>query len=215
MKQASAAQRPTRSRLGFRTAAGPPRVTIGLIVVNLAIYLYGSTLADGEFFLRLALWPHYDALNPYYWAGAEWWRWISSGFVHLGVFHIGMNMVVLYMFGRELEPLLGRARFALVYGVSLLGGSALVALLGQANHPTGGASGAVYGLIAAYVAIAVSLRLPVRSLVMQAGAWLIAGFIIPGLSWQGHLGGAIAGWVVTTVILRLASRRKPPGPRSA
>ena len=204
VKEASASLRPTRSRLGFKTAAGPPRVTIALIAINVAVYLYGMTLADGQLFSQLALWPHYDALTPYYWAGAEWWRWISSGFVHLGVVHIGMNMLVLYMFGRELEPLLGRARFALVYAASLLGASALVALLSPQNHPTGGASGGVYGLIAAYVAIAVSLRLPVRSLVLQAGAWLIAGFIIPGLSWQGHLGGALAGWLVTTLILRLA-----------
>jgi len=51
--------------------------------------------------------------------------------------------------------------------------------------------------------------------VLQAGAWLVIGFFVPGLSWQGHLGGAITGWIVTTVILRLASRRERPGPRPA
>jgi membrane associated rhomboid family serine protease len=208
VKEARLAQRPTRSRLGFKTAAGPPRVTIGLIVVNVAIYLYGTTLADGELFSRLALWPHYDVLNPYYWAGTEWWRWISSGFIHLGALHIGMNMLVLYVFGRELEPLLGRARFALIYGVSLLGASALVVLLSPQNHPTGGASGAVYGLVAAIIVISLSLRLPVQSLVLQAGAWLIVGFFIPGLSWQSHLGGALFGWLVTALMLRLARRQE-------
>jgi membrane associated rhomboid family serine protease len=208
VKEAKAVRRPTRSRLGFKTVAGPPRVTIALIVVNVIVFLYAQGVGGDTLFLEWGLWPRFDAaqLAPVYAsvAGDEWWRWISSGFVHLGVVHIGMNMLVLYMFGRELEPLLGRARFALIYGVSLLGASALVSLLSPQNHPTGGASGGVYGLIAAYVAIAVSLRLPVRSLVLQAGAWLVAGFFIAGLSWQGHLGGAVAGGLTTAVIIRLA-----------
>jgi membrane associated rhomboid family serine protease len=187
-------------------------VTIGLIVVNVIVFLYAQSVGGNTVFLEWAIWPKFDVtqLHPLdaVVAGDEWWRWISSGFVHLGVLHLGMNMLVLYMFGRELEPLLGRARFALIYGVSLLGASAFVEVLSARNNPTGGASGAVYGLIAAYVAISVSLRLPVRSLVLQAGAWLIAGFFISGLSWQGHLGGALAGGLVTALILRLARRQE-------
>lgn len=212
MKEAGRAQRPTRSRLGFKAAAGPPRVTIGLIVVNVIVFLYAQTLGGDRLFLQWGIWPKFDATQlPAAYAsvaGDEWWRWITSGFVHLGLLHLGMNMLVLYMFGRELEPLLGRARFALIYGVSLLGASAFVEMLSARNNPTGGASGAVYGLIAAYVAISVSLRLPVRSLVLQAGAWLIAGFFISGLSWQGHLGGAVTGGLLTALILRLARRQK-------
>jgi membrane associated rhomboid family serine protease len=110
--------------------------------------------------------------------------------------------------------LLGRTRFALVYALSLLGASAFVEILGKPNTVTGGASGAIYGLIAAFVAVSLALRLSVQSLVLQAGAWLVAGFVIPGLSWQGHLGGAVTGWLVTAIVLRLAAsqdRRRPPG----
>ena len=215
VKAAAAARRPVRSALGLVVRHGPPVFTIALIVINVAVYLYGTTLADGQLFSQLGLWPHYDVLNPYYWAGTEWWRWITSGFVHRDILHIGLNMLVLFQFGGHVEALLGRKRFLIVYGASLLGGSALVALLGQTDHVIGGASGAVYGMIAAYIVMTLALKRPVQSVLLQAGAWMIAGFFISGIAWQGHLGGAIAGWAVTTVVLRLASRTKAPGPRSA
>jgi membrane associated rhomboid family serine protease len=206
VKEAAAAQRPVRSRLGLKVASGPPVVTYALVALNVAAYLYGLSLGTGVLFSKWGLWPHYDATHPHPYGGTEWWRWISDGFVHVSILHIGMNMFVLVMFGRQVEMLLGRMRFIVLYAVSLLGSSALVAVLGDSGSVNGGASGAIYGLIAGYVAIAMTLRLPVQSLVLQAGAWLVIGFFVPGLSWQGHLGGALTGWVVTAVILRLASR---------
>ena len=215
VKEAAAAQRPVRSRLGIKVAAGPPIVTYGLVALNVAAYLYGMTLKADQLFYAWGLWPHYDAAHANTYGGTEWWRWISNGFVHENILHIGMNMFVLVMFGRQVEALLGRARFAILYAVSLLGSSALVAILGFTGSVNGGASGAIFGLITGYIAIAMTLRLPVQSLVLQAGAWLVVGFFVPGLSWQGHLGGALTGWVVTSVILRLASRRPASGPRRA
>jgi membrane associated rhomboid family serine protease len=209
VKTAAAAQRPVRSRLGLKVASGPPVMTYGLVALNVVAYLYGMSLKPGQLFSAWGLWPHYDAQNPYMYGGTEWWRWISDGFVHENLLHIGMNMFVLVMFGRQVEMLLGRARFAILYGASLLGSSALVAILGATGSVHGGASGAIFGLIAGYVAIAMTLHLPVQSLVLQAGAWLVVGFFLR-LSWQGHLGGALTGWVVTMLILRLASRQTAP-----
>jgi membrane associated rhomboid family serine protease len=210
VNEARAGRRPVRSRLGLKVASGPPVLTFGLVALNVAAYLYGMTLKPGQLFSAWGLWPHYDALHPYMYGGAEWWRWIANGFVHENILHIGMNMFVLVMFGRQVEMLLGRVRFAILYGVSLLGSSALVAILGTTGSVNGGASGAIFGLIAGYIAIAMRLHLPVQSLVLQAGAWLVIGVFVPGLSWQGHLGGALTGWVVTALILRLASRRTAP-----
>ena len=215
VKEAAASQRPVRSRLGLKVAAGPPIMTYGLVGLNVAAYVYGMTLRPGQLFSAWGLWPHYEALHPYAYGGTEWWRWISNGFVHENILHIGMNMFVLVMFGRQVEALLGRARFAILYAASLLGSSALVAVLGHTGSVNGGASGAIFGLIAGYIAIAMTLHLPVQSLVLQAGAWLVVGFFVPGLSWQGHLGGALTGWVVTALILRLASRTTKVGPRRA
>jgi membrane associated rhomboid family serine protease len=159
--------RPVRSRLGIKVASGPPVVTFGLLALNVIAYLYGLSLGTGVLFTKWGLWPHYDAAHPYLNGGTEWWRWISNGFVHESILHIGMNMFVLVMFGRQVEMLLGRMRFIILYALSLVGSSALVAVLGVSGSVNGGASGAIFGLIAGYIAI---------------------------------------GWVVTAVILRLASR---------
>jgi membrane associated rhomboid family serine protease len=185
-------------------------MTIGLVVINVAVYLYGTTLKPRQLVSAWGLWPHYDALHPFAYAGTEWWRWITNGFVHHDIVYLAVNMVVFVMFGRQVEALLGRARFAILYGASLLGASALVAILGTAGTVSAGAGAANFGIVAGYVAIATTLRLSVKSVVLQAGAWLVIGFIVPGLSWQGLLGGAIAGWVVTMLILRLASRQTAP-----
>ena len=76
------------------------------------------------------------------------WRVVSSGFLHFGIFHLGMNMLLLWQLGSLLEPALGRARFLLLYLASLVGG-ATGAILLSPNALTGGASGAVFGLMGA------------------------------------------------------------------
>lgn len=192
-------------------AKGPPIITYALITANIAVFVYGMSLPAGKLFSQWGLWPHYDAAHANIYGGDEWWRWITSGFVHTGVLHVGMNMFVLWMFGRQVEPLLGRARFAAVYAASLLGGSALIAVLGQQGTVAGGASGAIFGIVAAYVAIGITLRLPFQAVALQAGVWLVIGFYIQGIAWQGHLGGALAGWLATAIIIRAAGRKRPPG----
>ena len=78
----------------------------------------------------------------------EWWRIVTGGFLHANVMHIGFNMFLLWLLGSELEPFLGRVRFGLLYGASLLAGSFGV-LLVDPTVPTVGASGAVFGLMGA------------------------------------------------------------------
>src|SRR3712207_3923069 len=78
----------------------------------------------------------------------EYWRLVTSGFLHAGFIHLGFNMYLLWSLGQMLEPVLGRVRFIALYFVSLLGG-ALGALLLNPDSPTVGASGAVFGLMAA------------------------------------------------------------------
>ena len=217
VKEQAKAARGVRNRLGFVGAPGTPTLTIGLIVANVVVWVTSQALQPRLFWswgLCVA-----DASGGGCAPGseAEWWRWITSGFVHAGIVHLGLNMVMLYMFGREIERLLGRARFGLLYAGSLLGGSALVWLVNEVavaaavvlpgTHGVthGGASGAIYGLLAAYIVIALRLRLNVRTLVFVAGGWLVAGFVF-GLSWQGHLGGALAGAGILLALLAAARR---------
>jgi membrane associated rhomboid family serine protease len=221
LKQAQARARPLRSRLGFTQASGPPLVTYVLIGLNVAVFALGTLFVGDGWQYYLALWPDATPVDAarYIDVGTEWWRWITSGFVHFGLFHIAMNMFALLQMGQSLEPALGRWRFLGLYGGSLLGGSLAVQLIGTGGQLTavGGASGAIFGLIAAYGIVLKRLRLPYTSVLVIAaifiGGPLIAEFIpafslFAGLSWQGHLGGAVAGAVIMLAFFRGVDKRE-------
>ncbi|PKQ27214.1 MAG: rhomboid family intramembrane serine protease [Actinobacteria bacterium HGW-Actinobacteria-4] len=208
VNEARKQQRPLKSRLGFTAAAGPPYVTYTLIALNVAVFLVAPALFAGSWAQALGLWPDFipelGVVVPD--AGDEWWRWLTAGFVHFGILHLGMNMYVLFQFGSMLEPALGRARYVALYAGSLLGSSAMVWLLGDLGSVHGGASGAIFGLLAAYGIVLRKLKLPYQSLATLAGIWLVAGFFVPGLSWEGHLGGAIAGAIIMVAMLGTVNR---------
>lgn len=142
----------------------------------------------------------------------EWYRLVTAGFLHFGILHIGMNMYLLYQLGNLLEPALGRMRFTLLYAACLLGGS-LGVLVIEANSRGlhGGASGAVFGLMAA-AAVGMQRR---GINIFQTGIGtllainLILTFTIPGISIGGHLGGAITGAVCGIIMLAPEWKRFP------
>lgn len=140
----------------------------------------------------------------------EWWRLVTAGFVHFGMLHVAMNMLLLFQLGRMLEPALGSARFALLYTASLLGGSAGAVLLSP-DALTGGASGAVFGLMAA--AVVGMARRGANPMSTGLGATFAINIAItlaiPGISIGGHFGGAIVGAACGAVMLAPA-RRQPP-----
>jgi membrane associated rhomboid family serine protease len=192
-----------KTRAKFWNARQPTLVTYSLIAINVAVYLWtvnanrttGSGLSGhGDRVLALD--------KPDLQLHGEYYRLISSGFLHYSIFHIGMNMLLLFQLGQLLEPAIGRVRFTLLYFASLLAGS-FGALLLQPNGLTGGASGAVFGLMAA-----AAIGLHRRGVnVFQTGIGtvlvlnLVITFTIPGISVGGHLGGAIAGAICGFVIL--------------
>lgn len=140
----------------------------------------------------------------------EWYRLVSGGFVHFGLLHVAMNMYLLFHLGRLLEPALGSTRFTLLYFASLLGGSA-GALLLTPDALTGGASGAVFGLMAAAV---VGLRhRGVNPLRTGLGATFAINVVftlaIPGVSVGGHFGGALVGAICGAVLLAPPRWRLP------
>ena len=117
----------------------------------------------------------------------QWYRLISSGFVHFGLFHIAMNMLLAFQLGRMIEPNIGSLRFGLLYFTSRLGGS-VGALLLSPDAITGGASGAVFGLMAAVV---VGMRQqganPLRTgLGLTFAINVVITLTIPGISVGGH-----------------------------
>lgn len=126
VKEANKNARPVRSRLGFTVAFGRPWVTLSLMAANIAVFVLGSVLLGSDWNFKLALWPGAAELQSQGFdlggvAGGEWWRWITSGFVHFGFLHLALNMWVLWQFGSQLEPIMGRVRFGLLYLAGKIG----------------------------------------------------------------------------------------------
>jgi membrane associated rhomboid family serine protease len=127
--------------------------------------------------------------------GHDYWRLVTSGFLHAGILHIAFNMYILWILGNMLEPAIGTVRFVAIYFVSLLGGSFGALLLSNPRSLTVGASGAVFGLMGAAF-----FELRHRGIdPFQAGIGglivfnLLLSVIVPGISIGGHLGGLISG----------------------
>lgn len=147
----------------------------------------------------------------------EPWRLVTSGFLHanalpFGLMHVGLNMWVLWVLGRFLEPSLGRARFLALYGASLLGGSLGVVLLSPEAR-TVGASGAIYGLMGGAILVARERNIDLMrsGLVTTLGLNLLLTISIPGISIGGHLGGlvggALAGVALTVIPKRMGAKK--------
>ena len=133
-----------------RALATKPVATYALVAANLAIFL-ADTLSSGQLNLatdQLGELGRKGALFGPAVAAGDWWRPITSGFLHIGLLHVGFNMFLLYQLGMLLEPAIRKGPFLALYFLSLLGGSFAV-LVYAPNQPTVGASGAVFGLMAA------------------------------------------------------------------
>lgn len=217
------ASRPAVStRARYWNARQATLVTYALIAINLIVFGYlmiddpssagGTTRSLG--YVRLGLARdllRYDLVPgiPDLGLPGQWYRLLSSGFLHYGLLHIGFNMYALYALGQTLEPSLGRVRFLLVYLASLLGGSA-GALVFQPDGLHGGASGAVFGLFG-LITVGYVLR-GINPLTTSLGGVLLINVFLsfrPGISFGGHLGGAVAGALCGLVMVAPAHRRVP------
>jgi membrane associated rhomboid family serine protease len=174
-----------------------PWVTRFLIAANVVVFLLTNKIGAGFSFSSAQLTPLGDKLSLYgpYVAHGDYWRLLTSGFVHFGLLHLGFNMYVLYLIGQPLERYLGSIRFSIVYLVSCLAGS-FGALLVSPNALTAGASGAIFGLMGAMFVLERQ-----RGIALLGGS--IGGLIVinllftflpgSGISIGGHLGGLAAG----------------------
>jgi membrane associated rhomboid family serine protease len=144
-------------------------------------------------------------------ADGEFWRLVTSGFLHAGLLHLMFNAFALYVLGSMLEPAVGRLRFAIVYFVSLLAGS-FGALLVEPDALTVGASGAIFGLMGA--AVVVMRNRGINPMESGLGLWLglnlVFTFAIPGISIGGHLGGLIGGALAAFLMFDLRDRIRMP-----
>ncbi|CAJ1586912.1 rhomboid family intramembrane serine protease [[Mycobacterium] wendilense] len=205
VRAGAATVRQPRTVLGGRLhASGKPVVTWTLIGINVVMFVL--QMASGQFERQLTLWPPAVADGQVY-------RLVTSAFLHYGAMHILFNMLALYIVGPQLELALGRLRFGLLYGLSALGGSLLVYLLSPINTATAGASGAIFGLFGAAFVVGRRLNLDVRGVVILIGLNLVITFVAPltgvgAISWQGHLGGLVAGALVAAAFVYAPARQR-------
>lgn len=188
-------------------------ITRALILLNLLAFVWEIAVA-GPGMLTLmgtnsldrvlvlgALWPNAVLMDH------QWWRVITSAFLHAGLLHIGVNMISLWSLGRFLEPIIGSPRTFLIYAVALVASGLGVVYLAppaSALVPTLGASGAIFGLFGALFAIGFKLGPPGMRLVRDNLGILVLNlvitFAVPAISWQAHVSGLIVGFLLTLAV---------------
>ena len=208
-----------------------PTVTLGLIAVNAAAFVCTAYLAS-----RMGILSDFIGLSPFAggnaavsdvivraggvygagWLAGQWWRLLTSCFIHIGVLHLLANMYALYRVGGEVERWWGPVRYLVIYLFAGLGGSCLALALAP-RIVMAGALGAICGVLgaAAVWVLCNSRRLP-RSLARQIRGNMVINAVLitcislmPGVSWQGHLGGAAVGAAVALV---MQAQRFGPSP---
>ena len=188
-------------RAGTSLSLTGPYVTMTLIGLNVGIYLLelllggelngtGNWIYEKGVLVVSAIDSNGQMVGV---AEGEWWRLLTSAFLHYGIIHLGMNMLVLWFIGPALEEYLGHGRYALLYIVSGLAGAA-GALVWSPNALTVGASGAIWGIMGC------ALVLEARRIYVFGGQAmglvvlnLVFTFLIPGISIGGHVGGLVGG----------------------
>jgi membrane associated rhomboid family serine protease len=170
-----------------------------LLGVNILVYVITAAQGAGLNSPGGSLFDRWVLFGPFV-AEGEWWRLITSAFLHASILHIAFNMYFLWLVGSAVEQALGRGRFLLVYFVSALAGSA-GALVHTPTTPVVGASGALFGILGAALVLERQ-----RNYVLGGSAAalivinLILGFTLSNISIGGHIGGLIGGILCTLVL---------------
>lgn len=197
--------RAPRTAAGGAVSSRPGVVTMALIVVNLALFLVqlltgdrdGALYRDGAMLAVTAGTTDGDVLTGV--ADGAYWRLITAAFLHGDVMHLAFNMLALYLFGPFVERALGTWRYLTVYLGTAVVASVFVYVLTPATTFTVGASGAIFGLFAIAFVLLLRAGQDVRSLLVLLGLNLVLS-LRPGVSWQGHLGGFVAGLVYAAAV---------------
>ncbi len=210
VREAAQQTRPARTAFGGRITGGRPVVTLTLIALCVASYL--AQLAVPGWTEALAFAPVLGESEP--------WRFLTAAFLHstgggIGIAHIAFNMIARWSVGPFLEASLGRWRYLALYLLSAVGGSVAYLLLSSPADLSWytylvGASGAVFGL---FGAVLVVLRRVGRSAGGIIGVLVIngvLGFVLPGVAWQAHLGGAVVGAALGAAFAYAPRERRLP-----
>lgn len=183
----AATVRATRTTFGGRVPAKPGIATYTIIGLCTALNLAVGELGMLGGVARWGMQPAAIAIND------EWYRLLSSVFVHAGWLHLAFNMYMLFLLGPPLEAVLGRARFVTLYLVSGLGGAVASYAFSSVMTLSVGASGAIFGLMAGWVVVSRRLERDASQVLVLLAINVALGFVMAGVDWRAHLGGALTG----------------------
>jgi membrane associated rhomboid family serine protease len=192
----TAAVKTQKTKRGFRFSGGGERQSATFVLLAVIVVVYVGQLLTGGWLTQLFLyWPPLTPVQP--------WRMITAIFVHsqTSFFHILFNGYSLYILGTLVERLIGSGRFLSLFFLSGFGGSVAVLLLAPASAVVG-ASGAIFGLFGALFVIQRSFGGANIQLLIVLALNLVLGFVVPGISWQAHIGGLLVGSLVAWIFVR-------------
>jgi rhomboid protease GluP len=204
----------------FRLSPGFP-VTRGLVAINVVVFLLmclaGADPLQPGGRVAVAWGSNFGPLT----LGGQWWRLLSSVFIHFGLLHLAVNMWSLYQTGALVERLFGSGRFLMLYLLAGLAGS-LASLVWNPLVNSAGASGAIFGVIGGLLVFLFDQRqgvprviaVDVRKTTLFFVAFnLINGFTHAGIDNAAHLGGLVGGTLAGLMLARsLAERERAAGP---
>ena len=190
-------------------ASHVPYVTYAIIATCVALFAIDAVLSNGQTLgggmLGGSVGPigEEHLINAFFVADGEWWRILTSAFFHLGLIHLAFNMYVLFLYGAIAEAMYGPIEYAAIYLLCAAGGSVLTILVDQTQFAAG-ASGAIFGIIGLLFVVSrrhhAVLGREARTIVGGIGGYLVFllvfTFVVPNISWTGHLGGLAVGAVL-------------------
>jgi membrane associated rhomboid family serine protease len=141
-------------------------------------------------------------------ASGKWWLLITAGFLHGSILHLLFNVYILWVIGSQLESIVGKAKFIIIYFVSLLGGSLVSYLFSPFGSYSIGASGAIFGLMGAMLVVGRKRNLDISQITTLVAINVVIGFVLSVIDWRAHLGGLAAGAFITWVLLNATSLKE-------
>ena len=180
-----------------------PIITYILIFINIVMFVLMYMLGNGSENTNTLIdfGANYILLTK----AGEYYRLITSGFLHIGVIHLLLNMYSLYIVGSQVEYFYGKVKYIIIYLFSLIMGSLFTVALSSVNTVSAGASGAIFGLLGSILYFGVKYRgyignSLVNQIVPVVVLNLIIGFTTPGIGNAAHIGGLIGGYLISMAV---------------
>ena len=180
-----------------------PIITFSLIIINLIVfalmYAFGAGSENSETLIKFG--ANYIPLTK----SGEYYRLITSAFLHIGFIHLLLNMYSLYVVGTQIEYFYGKVKYIFIYLFSAIMGSLFTLVLSSENTLAAGASGAIFGLLGALLYFGYHYRgyignMIIRQVIPIVLLNLYIGYVTPGIGNAAHIGGLIGGYMIAMAV---------------